>query len=265
MKVFASLGIALIFALSLFAQDKSVTAEVHFNSLNQPVTKSLPVPEYPEIANLAGFGGRITVGVTLDEKGNVIATDDPEGPYPICQSVTELKVTTLRNAAKMAAATAQFGLPVQTVGNIKGVIAYDFMSNHKVELRKIYTVGAKPADESSTGATRMVMSGTAAGQVPDANTGASNVKSAVETPAKIVSDTKTVSGGVLNGTAMTLTKPAYPAAAKALRAGGAVNVQVMIDENGDVNSAAAVSGHPLLRRNSEIAALQFKIYPNSLT
>ena len=58
---------------------------------------------------------------------------------------------------------------------------------------------------------------------------------------------KSISGGVLNGKATNLVKPPYPAAARAVRAEGAVNVQVTIDEEGNVISASAVSGHPLLR------------------
>ena len=58
---------------------------------------------------------------------------------------------------------------------------------------------------------------------------------------------KTISGGVVNSKATQLVKPPYPAAAKAVNASGAVNVQVTIDENGNVISAAALSGHPLLR------------------
>lgn len=73
-----------------------------------------------------------------------------------------------------------------------------------------------------------------------------------------------ISGGVLNGKARNLAVPAYPAAAKAVNASGAVNVQVVIDENGDVASANAVSGHPLLRASSEKAALESKFSPTLL-
>ena len=75
---------------------------------------------------------------------------------------------------------------------------------------------------------------------------------------------KAISGGVLNGKAITLTKPAYPAAAQAVRASGAVNVQVTIDENGDVISASAVSGHPLLRQAAEQATQTSKFAPTTL-
>jgi TonB family protein len=75
---------------------------------------------------------------------------------------------------------------------------------------------------------------------------------------------KTISGGVLNGKATNLVKPSYPAAAKAVRASGAVNVQVTIDEEGNVISATAVSGHPLLRAASVAAARQSKFSPTTL-
>lgn len=58
---------------------------------------------------------------------------------------------------------------------------------------------------------------------------------------------KTISGGVLNGKATSLPKPEYPAAAKAVRATGMVNVQIKVDTTGKVVEANAVSGHPLLR------------------
>lgn len=75
---------------------------------------------------------------------------------------------------------------------------------------------------------------------------------------------KNMSGGVLNGKAVNLAIPAYPAAAKAVGAEGAVNVQVVIDENGDVVSANAVSGHPLLRQAAETAAFASKFKPTLL-
>lgn len=68
-------------------------------------------------------------------------------------------------------------------------------------------------------------------------------------------------GGVLNGKAASLPKPAYPAAAKATGAKGAVWVQVEVDENGNVVSATANSGDPLLLRAAEEAARQAKFSP----
>ncbi len=75
---------------------------------------------------------------------------------------------------------------------------------------------------------------------------------------------KTVSGGVLNGKAQSLPLPAYPPAAMAVKAGGSVSVQVSIDEDGNVSSASAISGHPLLRSAGVDAALQAKFAPTWL-
>lgn len=76
---------------------------------------------------------------------------------------------------------------------------------------------------------------------------------------------KMVSQGVLNGRATSLPKPAYPPAAKAVRAGGSVSVQVVISESGSVISASAVSGHPLLRAASESAARGARFSPTLLS
>jgi periplasmic protein TonB len=74
-----------------------------------------------------------------------------------------------------------------------------------------------------------------------------------------------VSGGVLNGKAISLPKPAYPPIAKAAHASGTVTVQVLIDENGNVVSAKAVSGHPLLQAVAVGAARQAKFSPTKLS
>ena len=71
--------------------------------------------------------------------------------------------------------------------------------------------------------------------------------------------------GVVNGFASNLVKPAYPLPAKQIRAEGAVNVQVLIDERGNVVSATAVSGHPLLRGAAVGAAKQSKFTPTLLS
>lgn len=76
---------------------------------------------------------------------------------------------------------------------------------------------------------------------------------------------KTISGGVLNGKATSLPKPPYPPAARAVRAAGAVSVQVLISETGSVISANAVSGHPLLRPAAVAAARGAKFSPTLLS
>lgn len=74
-----------------------------------------------------------------------------------------------------------------------------------------------------------------------------------------------ISGGVVNGKAITLPVPVYSSAAKAIGASGIVNVEVTIDESGKVISARAVSGHGMLRQSAERAARDARFRPTLLT
>jgi protein TonB len=76
---------------------------------------------------------------------------------------------------------------------------------------------------------------------------------------------KTISGGVLNGKAISLPKPPYPPAARAVRASGSVSVQVLIDESGRVVSATPVGGHPLLQAAARSAAMGARFSPTLLS
>lgn len=74
-----------------------------------------------------------------------------------------------------------------------------------------------------------------------------------------------VSAGVINGAATKLPKPAYPVAARAVNASGAVSIQVTVDESGKVISATPVSGHPLLRAAAVQAATGAAFAPTTLS
>jgi periplasmic protein TonB len=73
-----------------------------------------------------------------------------------------------------------------------------------------------------------------------------------------------ISGGVMNGKAISLPEPAYSAIAKTAGATGTVTVQVLIDESGKVISAHAVSGNPLLQTSAVEAARQARFFPTVL-
>ncbi len=73
-----------------------------------------------------------------------------------------------------------------------------------------------------------------------------------------------VSRGVVNGLAITLPKPVYPATAREAKVSGTVTVQIVIDEDGNVVAAKAVSGHPLLHDAAVDAALQAKFAPTKI-
>ncbi|HKR00142.1 MAG TPA: energy transducer TonB [Pyrinomonadaceae bacterium] len=76
---------------------------------------------------------------------------------------------------------------------------------------------------------------------------------------------KPVSGGVLNGKALDLPKPTYPAVARTSRATGMVTVEVIINEAGKVISAKATSGHVLLRAAAVQAAQAARFSPTLLS
>ena len=117
---------------------------------------------------------------------------------------------------------------------------------------------------SNSDSTAALSSGPGAGTVV---TGPAKVAIADEPPPPEPKPTPRapVSGGVLNGKAISLPKPGYPAIAKAAHASGTVVVQVLIDENGNVVSANAVSGHPLLIQAAVSAARSAKFSPTKLS
>lgn len=73
-----------------------------------------------------------------------------------------------------------------------------------------------------------------------------------------------ISGGVLNGKAISKPAPAYPAVARAAGVSGTVVVMIVVDECGQVESARAASGHPLLQHASVAAAHQARFAPTRL-
>ena len=129
-------------------------------------------------------------------------------------------------------------------------------------VRRGVTTIVGSSDSTSAGA---LPAGPGAGTVVSAPT---KVQIADEPPPPEVKPTPPrapISGGVLNGKAVNLPKPAYPPIARAARASGTVVVQVLIDENGNVVSAHAVSGHPLLQAAAVGAARSAKFSPTKLS
>jgi TonB family protein len=94
------------------------------------------------------------------------------------------------------------------------------------------------------------------------------VKSDGEAPAArpvVRGPLKPVSGGILNGKAISLPSPLYPEVAKRMHTTGLVEVEVVIDLSGKVISAKAVKGPVLLLQAAEQAAKQAKFTPTLLS
>jgi protein TonB len=119
--------------------------------------------------------------------------------------------------------------------------------------------------ENSSAATPMA-AGSGSGIVPS---GPSSIKIEGDPPPppepKPTPPRAPISGGVLNGKAISLPKPNYPPIARQAHASGTVTVQVTIDENGSVISAHAVSGHPLLQAVAVAAARGARFSPTKLS
>lgn len=184
-----------------------------------------------------------------------------EIPKTISGGVLNSKATNLATPAYPAAAkaiNAGGAVNVQVVIDENGeVISAEAVSGHPL-LRQS---AEKAARESTFKPTLLSGQAVKVTGVVVYNFNPSNSADSAQTPTETP---KTISGGVLNGKATNLAKPSYPAAARAVNASGVVSVQVTIDENGDVISATAVSGHPLLRQASEQAAQSSNFSPTLL-
>jgi len=73
------------------------------------------------------------------------------------------------------------------------------------------------------------------------------------------------SGEALQSSATKKREPDYPPSAKAVRVSGSVVVEVTVDEEGNVISARAISGHALLKDSAREAAQGWKFKPTLLS
>lgn len=79
-----------------------------------------------------------------------------------------------------------------------------------------------------------------------------------------VKDSAQITAGVERGKALHLATPSYPNIARKAKAEGEVKVQIIIDGEGKVIAAAAISGHPLLYGVSVKAARETTFTPTLL-
>ena len=71
--------------------------------------------------------------------------------------------------------------------------------------------------------------------------------------------------GVMATSAIRRVEPEYPAQAKADKISGTVVVEITIDEAGNVMSARAISGHPLLKDAAIDAARQWQFSTTTIS
>jgi TonB family protein len=107
-----------------------------------------------------------------------------------------------------------------------------------------------------------VAGGTGGGGAP---TGVADEAPAPPAPVPTPMPRPVISGGVLNGKVISKPRPTHPLIGTGGNAHGTVAVQVVVDEQGRVVSASAVSGHPLLQQAAVAAARQARFSPTLLS
>ncbi len=234
-----------------------------------------------------GPSGKVNVKLLIDDAGNVTVVESVSGPGSICPSVTRSDVLAARDAARSAAMLVRFTpakaeeRPIASSGWLyfelgdpklraaaKDGEGYDNLTTYKGP------VTGAPAKNNPKSASSTSDRYTVIGPPPNyvgsvqspkvENTGQPDKVSAERSTTLPIASGRSISGGVLNGKARHLPKPPYPPAARAVRAAGAVTIQVLIDEDGSVFSAEPGSGHPLLRSASRLAACGASFSPTLL-
>jgi outer membrane biosynthesis protein TonB len=225
-------------------------------------------------------GGTVNVRVTVNENGDVTGAEFVSGPGPVCGWIERPDVLRTREAGIELAKLAKFtpatdgGVAIASSTIVSIEFAAPKPKTQKASSNEKFTVigdsnySAASTKDKTTGDSPVTPNTVKPASppehltiVPDAGT--TPVETSTGADPGNTDGRKTISGGVLNGKALSLPKPKYPAAARAVRASGAVQVQVLIDEDGNVFSAEA-TGHPLLRFASATAACSSKFTPTLL-
>lgn len=193
-------------------------------------------------------------------------------PEPVAEAKPQPENKVENNQSKVPTRTENVLRPEESPTTIPDTVAVT-PSNLKARPNGSFTIGKTNFDPANAGAPRGNGTGSNSNPGPGIVNNSRQVENSennkIEEPPPVikkeVKPPPMVSGGVVNGKARNLVTPKYPLPAKNIGAKGAVKVQVVIDENGNVISATAVSGHALLRNSAENAAKASKFTPTTLT
>jgi TonB family protein len=236
---------------SLFAKDVvSANNNLEMNTLLPPVAIAQTEPPKPEpfVKKEVSVKKSQSAEITVPIRNKLIARTDESPQIPD-------KISTVQNTSKSrpnGAVLIKDGIendPISSGGRSEDAETGNVIGD-RTPARKVKTIVPVAKEEKDEPPVR---------KQPVVAVDRPKVETKVE-PVKSI-----VSMGVITGKATSLPKPAYSAAAKAVGAAGAVNVQVLIDEQGNVISAKAVTGHFLLRANAESAAKNAKFSPTLLS
>jgi TonB family protein len=194
------------------------------------VAKLVKAPKLiiPDEVGIARIDGTLWIGVSLDKTGAVKKIKFLLGPTLPCGPTPKTELKLLEEAVKANLAAATFSPAIKNGNAVEGEVQISLAvgNAYRAALKKRAEEEAKKSGE---------------------------IKS------------KSVGGTVLNGRALKLPKPTYPAEARAMQASGAVRIEVLIAEDGSVLTAVPVSGHPLLQPAAADAACHAKFSPTLLS
>lgn len=248
------------FLASITAFSIVSTAQSGGDDITPAKIVSAPTVTIPEEAKRSGLGGKVNVQVKIRKDGTIDSVGGVSGPDWVCPAVTRADVIAIRNAAKAAAAETKFEPAMKKDKAVESTLYLTFSFPQR-KIERVVSAGTNAAGDTSKTQDRYTVKGSPNSSV----TGTDNGKTLAGNQPEGSGDTKLINGGVLNGKALSLPKPAYPPAARAVGASGAVSIQVLIDENGDIFSSEPVSGHPLLRSSARIAACGSKFSTTTLS
>jgi TonB family protein len=181
----------------------------------------------PEEAVAAGIDGQLAIAVSIDKTGAAKRVEILAGPAWPCGTSPKRELEKVRDAIRDNILASKFAP------------AYRDGKPQAAELFLSFAIGK--AHEELQRRKNLI----------DPSTGTS------DRPAIMQS-------GVLAGRALRLPKPDYPASARYSRAAGAVTVWVLYDEQGKVEKAGAINGHPQLQDAARDAACNARFSPTML-
>ncbi len=234
-----AISFTLLFALATLAPVQGLSQPV------LPAYQSAQLVSKPDVRPPSEFGirGDVRVLVSLDKEGNVKGVLDVTGPGSVCRQVTRPDIRALRRTAMDAAVMAKFnpatqnGVPVESAS----WLTFTF------PVQKTDSDEKKPTEQNS---------------VPESSNAKSTVVAQPQTGR--AHEWQESNGGLIAGKPISIPKPPYPPAARSVRAEGQVKIRVLIDERGEIYSAEAIEGHPLLAPAAVTAACRATFSPTLL-
>ena len=191
---------------------------------SEPVIKGTTNYKLPQSAIDAGIDGTILVAIRVNETGKPEAVGVVAGPLWPCGSTPRAALSDVSNSLSDTLMKLEFSPAIKNGKPIGTTVVLT------LRLKNPNIVPAKVELDQLTGKPKPGM----------------------------------INAGVINGKAKSLPKPEYPAEAKLNRDGGAVSIQVVIDEKGNVIRAGAVNGARTLQYPARDAACGAKFEPTLL-